>query len=134
MSEELLARLRTTAGNPAICKEAAATIERLSRERDEFRSKLAETCGKWQASEVHAEAELTKAREALEWYAEKATAMNRYMNATPPKPDAMVSVATELALDNGRRAALPPKPEEPTLDASAGILSATRQAMPHWRG
>jgi hypothetical protein len=111
MSEELLARLRTTAGNPAICKEAAATIERLSRERDEFRSKLAETCGKWQASEVHAEAELTKAREALEWYAEKATAMNRYMNATPPKPDAMVSVATELALDNGRRAALPPKPE-----------------------
>jgi hypothetical protein len=34
MSEELVKRLRTTAGNPAICKAAATTIERLTRERD----------------------------------------------------------------------------------------------------
>jgi hypothetical protein len=40
MSEELLARLRTTAGNPAICKDAAATIERLTRERDEARESI----------------------------------------------------------------------------------------------
>jgi hypothetical protein len=40
MSEELVKRLRTTAGNPAICKDAAATIERLTRERDEFRDRF----------------------------------------------------------------------------------------------
>jgi hypothetical protein len=96
------------------CSGAAATIERLTRERDEARIdvrgldvRLTEVLRERNA----AESELAKAREALNWYAEKATAMNRYMNATPPKPDAMVSVATELALDNGRRAALPPKPE-----------------------
>ncbi len=40
---------------------------------------------------------------ALEWYAEKATAMNRYMEAKPPDTNAMVALATELCLDNGKR-------------------------------
>jgi len=40
----------------------------------------------------------------LEWYAEKATAMKRYMENTPPNLEAMISVATEMSLDGGNRA------------------------------
>lgn len=47
---------------------------------------------------------------ALRWYQEKAVAMNRYMGDStarppvPPKEDAMLAVAVEMALDNGARA------------------------------
>jgi hypothetical protein len=42
--------------------------------------------------------------EALEWYAERARALHRYMHAKPPNAEAMTAVVTELALDNGQRA------------------------------
>lgn len=41
-------------------------------------------------------------KEALEWYAEKATAVHRYMKEG--KHEALLAVITELELDNGRRA------------------------------
>jgi chromosome segregation ATPase len=69
MSEELLARLRTTAGNPAVCKEAAATIARLTRERAEIASEAIEATSRYLNAEYEletAESELAKAREALD--------------------------------------------------------------------
>lgn len=56
----------------------------------------------WKAVEQRLEA----AAAALAWYEEKATAMARYMDAKPPMAEAMTAVCAELALDNGRRAAL----------------------------
>jgi len=47
---------------------------------------------------------LTDPLATLEWYAEKATAMKRYMEDTPPNLEAMISVATEMSLDGGNRA------------------------------
>lgn len=43
-------------------------------------------------------------RAALAWYGEQANAMQRYMEAKPPKADAMMAVAQALALDAGTRA------------------------------
>src|SRR5262245_8991660 len=50
------------------------------------------------------EAALQAEREALDWYAERAKALNRYMTAKPPKVQAMTAVVTELSPDNGQRA------------------------------
>jgi len=49
---------------------------------------------------------VAKLEAALKWYAEKATAMARYMGdkKIAPAPESMVAVATELSLDNGNRA------------------------------
>ncbi|MEO3386058.1 hypothetical protein [Mesorhizobium sp. CAU 1741] len=47
---------------------------------------------------------LTQAREALNWYAEQADAMHRYMTAKPPNDTGMVAVAHALSLDFGKRA------------------------------
>ena len=44
-------------------------------------------------------------REALEWYAEKATAVHLYMTASPPATTAITVVMNELSLDDGKRAA-----------------------------
>jgi uncharacterized coiled-coil DUF342 family protein len=104
MSEELVKRLRTTAGNPAICKAAATTIERLTRERDEFRGKLAETCGKWQASEIRAEAELAKAQQERD---EERDAAGKASWDILTLHSRIASLSTELA-----RAALPPAKTE----------------------
>ena len=49
--------------------------------------------------------------EALEWYAERARSMRRYMESTPPQVTAMTAVAQELSLDNGQRAALARRPK-----------------------
>jgi hypothetical protein len=56
--------------------------------------------------------DLKTMRDVLEWYAEKARAMNRYASAKPPKAVPMTAVVTELSLDCGLRAASLPKPEE----------------------
>jgi hypothetical protein len=83
---------------------AAATIERLTRERDEFRGKLAETCGKWQASEIRAEAELAKAQQERD---EERDAAGKASWDILTLHSRIASLSTELA-----RAALPPAKTE----------------------
>lgn len=40
---------------------------------------------------------------AAEWYAEQAEALQRYLNAKPPKTEAAFAVMQALAIDGGRR-------------------------------
>lgn len=47
------------------------------------------------------EQKLHTARQSLEWYAEKAVALTRYLSEK--KTEAVMAVVTELSLDNGRR-------------------------------
>ncbi len=53
-----------------------------------------------------AQVRVAQLHEALAWYGERAQALRRYLEAKPPKVQAMTAVVTELGLDGGKRAAL----------------------------
>ena len=60
-------------------------------QRDELRTRSSEL-----------EAEVERLRKALEWYSEKAFAINKFLLAK--KSEAVMAVVTELSLDNGNKA------------------------------
>ena len=100
----LVARLRETAGNPAICKEAANTIERLTRERDQHQDFRLQNDREWKAKVDHqkdraeaAETELAKAREALERIASPGTVAGMHEQDRAEKLQGIASAA--LATD-----------------------------------
>jgi len=64
--------------------------------------------GLWRSAEEQLRQQTERAEaaeQALAWYSEKATAMHRYMER-PIRERAMEAICVELALDNGKRAAL----------------------------
>ena len=110
------------------CRAAEADAQRLTAEVARLRDVVAELEDRDEAERIEherwhtqqekerADAAETRVRAleaALEWYAERAQALERYLTAKPPKTEAVTAVVTELGLDKGERARAaltPPRP------------------------
>lgn len=87
-----------------LARNLEAANARLIRDANTSNRLIGERCEQLEA-ELAASREREQAlREALQWYGEKATALQRYASAKPPKDQAMMAVVTELTLDAGARA------------------------------
>ena len=98
--KELVERLRTTAGNPAICKKAADTLEaqavrikELEQERDEALRSEAE----YITSSAQCEVELAKARVTLERIASPGTVAGMHEQDRAEKLQGIASAAARMA-------------------------------------
>lgn len=84
-----------------------ARLRQAEEERDRYKERAlneAQAVVDIDAFAMKVQATAARYREALEWYAEKAQAIERYMRAEPPMADAVMAVVDTMRLDKGDRA------------------------------